>query len=871
MCACCRIIPCANDADNAVRSSLVLHPVLLLLVLSPIYEALPDVSLPMNTTDESGAMVNQGTAKLTFHEVHGTNIQLLHNGRVAKRKESFCKGLAFSSRPIAIDEQVCIRFVEVVTNWSGVLRFGVTNVDPSTFRDVELPKFACPDLTSKTGYWAKALPERYSVEGSILHFYVTADGELYYGINGVLKGLFFSGINVSLPIWVIVDIYGNSSSLEFVDPNEARIRTSSSNRTMFSNTNTRLLAARNNLSNSTNNNAVNNNNSNSNRSSSNPSSSTSNPLSNTSTISALVSNNNNNNTNQNNVNMTINNMLSSSTAPNARILRTGAGNNVSLQNGTSSSSSHIPLPSSKYHAGVVFTPLTFHSVRGKHITLRQNYTVAERYTGEYACGYVFTSRPLTFNEKIVIQIINVENAYTGSLAFGLTCCDPVNIQSSTLPVDSDDLLERPEYWVAIKDVAAQPKPTDELSFWITERGEVYFSKNNAPAAIIMYVDTEVKLWAFFDVYGSTQRIRLLGSVKIGSGTQEATQRVPVLPSTSSVLPSSSSARSGCGQSQQQQAPSHRRGVTGLQQTARGGAPPQPPQHKTSLDLTSSLRATGVRLEDLLAVDGTDGGDAASGTIPRPPVHRVPSNVYNNLPIGGSSSSTGNNSNSNSAATIRQAQQAQRYDVHQPQLPRRTFEESGATPAVLDPFTSLSITPASTNQQQLSSTNQELRWHQPSSDPSLLGIFDRFDRPSTSLLRSTPPPPPPPPLPARNSPIGLLSNRPISLISTSSTNINQQPPSQLGTAASNRSLSCGEYEDNGDDECKICMSAKAILLHDTSAVMIIIIDLIIQVNCAIYKCGHTSMCYECAMYTWRERGECPICRKKINDVIKIYRS
>lgn len=60
------------------------------------------------------------------------------------------------------------------------------------------------------------------------------------------------------------------------------------------------------------------------------------------------------------------------------------------------------------------------------------------------------------------------------MAFGLTCCDPVNLQGSTLPVDSDDLLERPEYWVGIKDVAAQPKINDELSFWITEKGLFIF-------------------------------------------------------------------------------------------------------------------------------------------------------------------------------------------------------------------------------------------------------------------------------------------------------------------------------------------------------------------------------------------------------------
>lgn len=33
----------------------------------------------------------------------------------------------------------------------------------------------------------------------------------------------------------------------------------------------------------------------------------------------------------------------------------------------------------------------------------------------------------------------------------------------------------------------------------------------------------------------------------------------------------------------------------------------------------------------------------------------------------------------------------------------------------------------------------------------------------------------------------------------------------------------------------------------------------------------SMCYECATETWHVNGECPICRKKIEDVIKIYKA
>ncbi len=64
--------------------------------------------------------------------------------------------------------------------------------------------------------------------------------------------------------------------------------------------------------------------------------------------------------------------------------------------------------------------------------------------------------------------------YQGGIAFGLTCCDPIHLRPDTLPDDSDDLLERGEYWVGIKDVAAKPNETDELAFWINESGTTYF-------------------------------------------------------------------------------------------------------------------------------------------------------------------------------------------------------------------------------------------------------------------------------------------------------------------------------------------------------------------------------------------------------------
>lgn len=626
---------------------------------------MPEDGVQIANYDEN-TMINQGTSdlplpQLTFHRVHGSNISILCGGRIAKRTESFCKGLAFSSRPIQIDENVCIRFSEVVTNWSGVLRFGVTNVDPETFRGLELPKFACPDLTSKEGYWAKALPERYSVEGSILHFFVNADGELYYGINGVLKGLFLSGINVSLPIWIIVDIYGNSSALEFIDPSEVRIRSAS-----------RVAKNR------------------------------SNPLLKTQVLS---------NTNYR-----------------ARQL--------------------YNFPSSRYHAGVHFAPFSFHSVHGTNISLSNNYTVAERHTGEYACGYVFTHRPLNFNEKIVIQILETESAYSGSLAFGVTSCDPVTIRTSSLPLDSDELLNRPEYWVGIKDVAAQPKVLDELSFWITDKGEVYFAKNNLTARVIMYVDTAVRLWAFFDVYGTTQKIRLLGTVKVGASAS-VQHRIPLLQNTSRST----------------------RSLIDLSPEPSSSRIPGP--ENSNVQPQHSSRAPSHLPQQVLI---SRRSHSETGAIYVPPYHHAPPSVVS----------------------------------------METWGALRSSPAII-PTDGSSLLEALENNAVMSRLPPDLSSVRISSE---------------SRAR----PPCPPPVPTRRSPARTITSTMF--------------PQRKNLATNSGHPLNGDDIDEGE-ECKICMSAK--------------------VDSVIYTCGHMSMCFGCANEAWRVKGECPICRKPIDDVIKIYKS
>ena len=129
--------------------------------------------------------------------------------------------------------------------------------------------------------------------------------------------------------------------------------------------------------------------------------------------------------------------------------------------------------------------------------------------------------------------------YSGSLAFGLTSCDPATLDPADLPEDSDCLLDRPEYWVVSKDVANTPDTGDELSFQachvalltsvaefarffmicylfyirlqINPDGSVEFSRNGGIPSVFLHIDPTVPLWAFWDVYGNTQEIVLAGA------------------------------------------------------------------------------------------------------------------------------------------------------------------------------------------------------------------------------------------------------------------------------------------------------------------------------------------------------------------------
>jgi protein neuralized len=376
---------------------------------------------------------------LQFHSVHGDNIRISRDGTIARRYESFCKGVTFSARPVKVNERVCVRFLEISNNWSGVIRFGFTCMDPASLEG-QIPKYACPDLTNKPGFWGKALHERFCIRDYVLFYYVTSSGEVHYGINGEEKGLFITDVDTRGPLWAMIDIYGNSTACEFIDSRTYMCSNAQSNRRQM----TEPL-----------------------------------PAIPTQDIYDI----------------------------NERI------QSVSINSANRRQTMHSSNNLINQTAVVVggYQPMQFHPLTGRNVVMTQDRTIATRVENEFCQGYVFTQRPIKYGEQFIIQILKNDSLYGGSLAVGLTSCNPSNLLPSDLPDDSDVLLDRPEYWVVSKDIGqvVTLQRGDEIKFTVSMTGEVQITRNDGAPITLMYIDQSLHLWAFFDVYGATQGIRVL--------------------------------------------------------------------------------------------------------------------------------------------------------------------------------------------------------------------------------------------------------------------------------------------------------------------------------------------------------------------------
>ncbi|XP_061542390.1 E3 ubiquitin-protein ligase NEURL1B isoform X1 [Phycodurus eques] len=400
-----------------------------------------------------------------FHPLaKGKNIRLDGQLRRATRKNSFCNGITFSHRPVHLYEKVRLRLTGVHTGWSGALRFGFTSLDPSDLIISDIPKYACPDLVTRPGYWAKALPERLALKDSVLAFWADRHDRVFYSINDGEPILFHCGLNIGCPLWAIIDIYGITQEVTLLESTFAESVGSSC-----------LSAAR---------------------------------------LSAYLPQSSHDSANYNN------NQLENNQAAAAKMANIQLNTYTQLIPCYSSHSSSIMPASSatgfsrvvRSHPSLLDSNLHFHPIRGSDIVLSADRSAACIHFLDSSRTIVFSDRPLHTGETLYVEVGHLGLPYFGALLFGLTSCDPASLHAGDLPADPEVLLDRKEYWVVHRGFP-MPCSGDVLSFSLLPNGEVHHGVNGVGRGRLLCVDSSQVLWAFFALHGAVNRLRILGTLQ----------------------------------------------------------------------------------------------------------------------------------------------------------------------------------------------------------------------------------------------------------------------------------------------------------------------------------------------------------------------
>ena len=156
-----------------------------------------------------------------FHDNRGRNVRLCHSNTVARRNDSYNKGLVMSARPLPRNTLFQVLISHLTPRWSASLSLGLSGLSPDNIHlpitQLQMKKESW--LISGDGVYQNGVRvvSRYGpninslLVGHTVGLLVDDDNRLHLYVNGVDQGVACSDIPAR--VWAVFDLYGKCDEI----------------------------------------------------------------------------------------------------------------------------------------------------------------------------------------------------------------------------------------------------------------------------------------------------------------------------------------------------------------------------------------------------------------------------------------------------------------------------------------------------------------------------------------------------------------------------------------------------------------------------------------------------------------------------------
>ncbi|XP_070553377.1 neuralized-like protein 4 [Ptychodera flava] len=172
-----------------------------------------------------------GSSYYTFHPRCGDNVDLMHGGRVARRRqESFRDGVVLTRHPLKNNVRFQVRLDTKISRWTGCLEIGFTSNDPA---DLQFPGTMTECIEGVTLMWSGSnvrengeKVSEFEVDlddctiGDTVGLERSDDGSFHFFFNGKTLGEALRLKTNQNVVYGVVDIYGQAGSITISETDE---------------------------------------------------------------------------------------------------------------------------------------------------------------------------------------------------------------------------------------------------------------------------------------------------------------------------------------------------------------------------------------------------------------------------------------------------------------------------------------------------------------------------------------------------------------------------------------------------------------------------------------------------------------------------